>query len=68
MSQTEGGAKAVKSGRSENEGLNAELKRLPFAPARRGAREMFRGVAACVSTLHAVLTARLQNGVREHLC
>jgi hypothetical protein len=68
MSQTEEGAKAVKGGRSENEGLNAELKRLPFAPARRGAREMFRRVEACVFTLHAVQLARLRNGVREHLC
>ena len=66
--QTEEGAKEVKRGRSENEGFNAELKRLPLYPARRGAREMLRRVQACVFTLHAVQLTRLQNGVREHLC
>jgi hypothetical protein len=66
--QTEEGSKAVKRGRSENEGFNAELKRLPLGPARRGAREMLRRVQACVFTLHAVQLTRLQNGVREHLC
>jgi len=29
---------------------------------------MFRRVEACVFALHAVQLARLQNGVREHLC
>lgn len=66
--QTEEGAKAVKQSRSENEGFNAELKRLPFFPARRGAREMLRRVQACTFTLHAVQLTRLQNGVRAHLC
>lgn len=66
--QTEEGAKAVKRGRSENEGFNAELKRLPLSPARRGAREMFRRAKACMFTLHAAQLTRLQNGVREHLC
>lgn len=66
--QTEEGLKAVKQGRSENEGFNAELKRLPFFPARRGAREMLRRVQACTFTLHAVQLTRLKNGVRGHLC
>lgn len=54
--------------RSQNEGLNAEFKRLPFTPARAGAREMLRRVHACTLTLHLVQLARLQNGVKDHLC
>lgn len=60
--------KVVKKERSQNEGLNAELKRLPLLPARRGSREMLRRVQACVLALHMVQLTRLQNGVREHLC
>jgi len=43
MAQTEEGAKAVKSGRGENEGLNAESKRLPFALAGGGAGDVPQG-------------------------
>ena len=60
--------KAVKQGRSENEGFNAELKRLPLFPARWRAREMPRREQACVFTQHAAQLARLHDGVREHLC
>jgi len=66
--QTDDEQRLVKRGRSANEGLNAELKRLPLYPARRGAREMLRRAQACVLTLHTVQLTRLQNGVREHLC
>lgn len=59
---------AVKSHRSQNEGLNAEYKRLPLAPARRGARELLRRSQACSLTLHLVQLTRIQHGVTTHLC
>ncbi|MCA1819958.1 MAG: hypothetical protein LC620_07930 [Halobacteriales archaeon] len=58
----------VKSHRSQNEGLNAELKRLPTMPARRGKRELLRRSQACTLTLHLVQLTRLQRGVTTHLC
>ncbi len=58
----------VRSHRSQNEGFNAELKRLPIAPARRGARELLRRAQACTLTLHLVQLTRLQHGVTTGLC
>lgn len=58
----------VKSQRAQNEGLNAELKRLPITPARRGTRELLRRAQACTLTLHIVQLTRLQHGVTTHLC
>lgn len=58
----------VKSHRSQNEGLNAEYKRLPITPARRGKRELLRRAQACSLTLHLVQLTRLQHGVATHLC
>lgn len=59
---------AVKSHRSQNEGLNAEYKRLPLAPARRGSEELHRRAQACSLTIHLVQMTRLQHGVTRHLC
>lgn len=58
----------ISADRSQNEGLNAQLKTLPLAPARKEAREMLRRAQACTLTLHLVQLTRLQNGVRDHLC
>jgi hypothetical protein len=58
----------VGSRRNQNEGLNAELKRLPTQPARRGVRELLRRAQACTLTLHLVQLTRLQNGVKTSLC
>lgn len=58
----------VRSHRSQNEGFNAELKRLPTAPARRGIRELLRRAQACTLTLHLVQLTRLQHGVTTGLC
>lgn len=58
----------VKSHRSQNEGLNAEYKRLPITPARRGKQELLRRAQACSLTLHLVQLCRLQHGITTHLC
>ena len=58
----------VKRERSMNEGLNAEFKRLPVQPARRGTRELLRRAQACTLTLHLVQLTRLQHGVTRQLC
>lgn len=58
----------VRSHRSQNEGFNAEFKRLPIMPARRGTRELLRRAQACTLTLHLVQLTRLQHGVTTHLC
>jgi hypothetical protein len=58
----------VRSQRAQNEGLNAELKRLPIWPARRGKRELLRRAQACTLTLHLVQLTRLQHGITTHLC
>lgn len=54
--------------RAQNEGLNAELKRLPMRPMRRGVSWLRRRAEACVLTLHLVQLTRLQHGVRRGLC
>jgi len=66
--RTPGQEALVKSHRSQNEGLNAEYKRLPVAPARRGTQELLRRSQACSLTLHLVQLCRLQHGVTTHLC
>jgi len=58
----------VSKRRNENEGLNAELKRLPLAPARCGTRELLRREQACALALHLVQLTRLQHGVTTGLC
>lgn len=58
----------VKSHRSQNEGFNAEYKRLPITPARRGKQELLRRAQACSLTLHLVQLCRLQHGITTHLC
>lgn len=54
--------------RATNEALHRPVKRLPFEPARKGQREMFRRFWACCFTLHLVQLTRIQNGVSEGLC
>lgn len=61
-------AAALRAHRSQNEALNAEAKRLPLDPLRRGGRCQYLRVLACTVTLHLVQLTRLQNGVKEHLC
>jgi hypothetical protein len=54
--------------RAGNEGLNAELKRLPLTPQRRGVLWLFRRFLACTLTLMLVQWTRIQNGVTTGLC
>jgi hypothetical protein len=54
--------------RAENEGLNAELKRLPLRPQRQGALWSLRRVLACTLTLFVVQWTRLLHGIRGGLC
>lgn len=54
--------------RNQNEGLNAEFKRVLRPPRRRGALEMFRRAAWGWVTLHLVQVTRLLNGVTMGLC
>lgn len=54
--------------RAQNEGLNAELKRLPLRPQRGGALWQLRRVLACTMTLFLVQWTRLIQGVTHNLC
>lgn len=66
--QTPQEAATLREHRSQNEALNAEAKRLPLDPPRRGGRCQYQRVLACTVTLHLVQLTRLQNGVKERLC
>lgn len=61
-------AATLREHRSQNEALNAEAKRLPLDPLRRGGRCQYLRVLACTVTLHLVQLTRLQNGVKTRLC
>lgn len=54
--------------RAQNEGLNAELKRLPLRPQRQGALWQLRRVLACTLTLALVQWNRLLHGATKNLC
>jgi hypothetical protein len=66
--QTPDDAALLRERRSQNKALNAEAKRLPLDPLRRGGRCQYLRVLACTVTLHLVQLTRLQNGVKERLC
>lgn len=65
---TEEDARARRWIRSNNEGWNGHIKRLPFEPRCKGQLEMLRRFWACCLTVHLVQLTRIQHGVEDGLC